>query len=461
VELFAWLSEMVIYRVNRIPDESYVNFLKLLAGAPENADLNRLLNIPFLFKWVSPDKPEAFRNFLKNELYIDWVENADIAQINDTILRASSGKNWADLILDENRDNAILKINGSRIQYLHVDELDGDLNICSVPDLDEKYRNLIKTLKEIQTKCLFNWDEIPGNDNGRLVEFLKLNFGIDWVKTAKIEKFDGDKTIKVSTEGKSVSLRLNDEKTKVNINIDDVRTDELIIKTENDRLDIYRAKQKKLPEIKEAAVGFMESQYRVITSNDFEDRTLNCMEKLQKGLKGRAICMNNRDLEYSKLDDEKPGHVSMIIIPNWVDSLYCKDKLNPNDLLLEEVKADLAARRLITTRVHVVAPFYHDVRLRILIALKENVNEIEVIKEAQEQLTKYFHPIAGGPEGKGWPIGRNVYRSELYHLLEKIERVDHVSRIWIDGDPERASVQIKEYQLIALDEIIVEKVAYE
>lgn len=369
VELFAWLSEMVIYRVNRIPDESYINFLKLLAGAPEDADLDRLMNIPFLFNWDSPETVEVFRNFLTDDLYIDWAENAVMTQISDTHMRASSGKNWADLTLEEEKKKAILKINGAMIRYLHVDS---DLNIYSVPDLDEKYRNLIETLKEIRTE------------------------------------------------------------------------------------------KKSLPEIKEAAVGFMESQFRVITSNDFEDMTLNCMDKLQEGLRGRAICVNNRDLEYSRLDDEKPGHVTMIIIPAWLEkSIYCSDKLNPSDLLIEEVKADLSARRLITTRVHVVAPYYQGVRLKILIALKENVNENEVITEAQETLQKYFHPINGGPEEKGWPLGRNVYRSELYLLLERIERVDHVSRIWINGDPEVTSVEIEEYQLIDLSEIIVEKVDYE
>ena len=91
----------------------------------------------------------------------------------------------------------------------------------------------------IETPYLFSWNKIPGNDNERFIEFLKQNFGIDWVKTAKIEKIDDDKTIKVSTEMNSLSLRLNDEKTKVNLQIDDGRTDEFIVKTENGKLNIY------------------------------------------------------------------------------------------------------------------------------------------------------------------------------------------------------------------------------
>jgi hypothetical protein len=71
---------------------------------------------------------------------------------------------------------------------------------------------------------LFSWDAIPGNDNVRLIEFLIHKFGIDWVKTAKIEKIDNDKTIRVSTEKNFLSLSLNDAKTEVNLKIDDGKT---------------------------------------------------------------------------------------------------------------------------------------------------------------------------------------------------------------------------------------------
>lgn len=87
---------------------------------------------------------------------------------------------------------------------------------------------------------LFCWDEIPGNDDGRLLEFLAKKFGFDWVKTAKIEKIDDCRIIKVSSEDNYLSLKLNDEKTKVNIEIDNVRKDEFIASTENFELKIYR-----------------------------------------------------------------------------------------------------------------------------------------------------------------------------------------------------------------------------
>ncbi len=35
---------------------------------------------------------------------------------------------------------------------------------------------------------LFSWDNVPGNDNGKLIEYLEQKYGVDWVRTAKIEK---------------------------------------------------------------------------------------------------------------------------------------------------------------------------------------------------------------------------------------------------------------------------------
>ncbi len=89
------------------------------------------------------------------------------------------------------------------------------------------------------TDYLFSWDEIPGNDNGRLIDFLKQDLDIAWIREPNIEKIDNDQTIKVSDEQKSLSLRLNDERTKVELKIDGDITYEFITKEKNGKLNIY------------------------------------------------------------------------------------------------------------------------------------------------------------------------------------------------------------------------------
>ncbi len=108
--------------------------------------------------------------------------------------------------------------------------------------LKEYLKNAIKFILEekLHQNYLFSWDEIPGNDSRRLMDFLKKIYRIDWVKTAKIEKIDNDQTIIISIEKNYLSLSLNNDKTKVNLKIDDIRTDELIAKMVNGKLNIYQ-----------------------------------------------------------------------------------------------------------------------------------------------------------------------------------------------------------------------------
>ncbi|MCE8428173.1 MAG: hypothetical protein J5U19_07300 [Candidatus Methanoperedens sp.] len=91
-----------------------------------------------------------------------------------------------------------------------------------------------------QKLYLFSWDKIPGNDNERLIEFLMQNFSIEWVIAAIISKTDDGKTIMVNSETNFLSLKLNDDKTNVTLEIDDGRTVKFIVKTENGELNIYQ-----------------------------------------------------------------------------------------------------------------------------------------------------------------------------------------------------------------------------
>lgn len=112
------------------------------------------------------------------------------------------------------------------------------------PDLS-KIKIYIGDGNYLSSTYLFSWDDIPGNDNVRLIEILKNRFYIEWAETATIEKIDGGKTIKVSTEKNSLSLKLNDEKTKVNMTINGIRaTDAVFARMKNSKLDIYSSDTK-------------------------------------------------------------------------------------------------------------------------------------------------------------------------------------------------------------------------
>ena len=93
----------------------------------------------------------------------------------------------------------------------------------------------------IGEKYLFTWDDVPDNDNGRLVDFLKRGFGIDWIsrKSVKIEKTKNGNIINVSTPDNFLSLKMNNKKTEVILETNDDRKGIFIIKTEDGKMKIY------------------------------------------------------------------------------------------------------------------------------------------------------------------------------------------------------------------------------
>ncbi|MCX9025199.1 MAG: hypothetical protein OIN85_03775 [Candidatus Methanoperedens sp.] len=92
---------------------------------------------------------------------------------------------------------------------------------------------------------LFSWDEIQGKDMGEFIKFLRNKYNINGIKTENIEETDGGRTINVSTKKNSLSLRLNNEKTKAskaNLTINDGRNDEFKVKIKNGTLNVYGEK---------------------------------------------------------------------------------------------------------------------------------------------------------------------------------------------------------------------------
>lgn len=88
-------------------------------------------------------------------------------------------------------------------------------------------------------KHLFNWNEIKGNDNKLLLDYLYWRYDIDWIRTAGIEKTNSDRTIIVSNPKNNISLDLDKDKNTVKLKINGITKDELIANNENGKLNIY------------------------------------------------------------------------------------------------------------------------------------------------------------------------------------------------------------------------------
>ena len=63
-------------------------------------------------------------------------------------------------------------------------------------------------------------------------------------------------------------------------------------------------------------------------------------------------------------------------------------------------------------------------------------NSARVQARIVEALNNFFDPRRGGPEGLGWPFGRDVFRSEVLQLIDGVDGVDHVLTLRLLGDDE-------------------------
>jgi predicted phage baseplate assembly protein len=116
-----------------------------------------------------------------------------------------------------------------------------------------------------------------------------------------------------------------------------------------------------------------------------------------------------------------PGNVMVLVLP-WIPA----GRPMPDQGLINAVQTYLTRRRVIGTRVRVAAPVYREVAVRARVQALPNVSRTALAQRIREALTAFFHPITGGPDGTGWPFGRDVYRSEVMAVIDDTRGADNV-----------------------------------
>jgi len=147
------------------------------------------------------------------------------------------------------------------------------------------------------------------------------------------------------------------------------------------------------------------------------------------------------------------GRVSVLVLPAGGDDAADGSARAPrvDEATRRALWGFLEERRLIATRVHVVAPVYVPVRVEAVVVRRADVPDpappgtwgpvppADVRRDVLDALAAWLHPLRGGPGGRGWPFGGDVHRSDLYAVLERVPGVDHVMELRLsspcaDGD---------------------------
>jgi len=211
------------------------------------------------------------------------------------------------------------------------------------------------------------------------------------------------------------------------------------------------ADQETVEEAKLRGPHAIKSRNRAVTAEDFEWLSMQASNSI-----ARTKCLSSRDRE---------GEVTVIILPKSDERQQEFDKkLVPSTELLRRVQLYLDARRLVTAVVNVVKPRYVEVSLKIEVIREPTQVGDRLKRDIEQSIRRFLHPLAGGRHEKGWEFGRNVYKVDLYHVIEEVAGVELVDRIDIYDEDRKIHVdhvRIKDDELAHVVDVEVTERARE
>ena len=156
----------------------------------------------------------------------------------------------------------------------------------------------------------------------------------------------------------------------------------------------------------------------------------------------------------------QPGWVRIIIMPQSRDP-----RPQPSLELRRRVRDFIIARAPagVMTGITVAGPDYLPVGVQVSIAPVSFEAAGEVFEDAVAVLMAFLNPLSGGPDGDGWPFGRDVYLSDVAAVLEAIPGVDYVRTLdlLLDGTPQGERVPVPPDRIVVAGDIRVTLVGSE
>ena len=149
-----------------------------------------------------------------------------------------------------------------------------------------------------------------------------------------------------------------------------------------------------------------------------------------------------------------PGWVTLLIIPQSDER-----RPWPSFGLREEVRkfieahapADLAD----AAHIYVTGPQYIEIDIDTSVAPIHPDEAGEVEAGVRAALETFFHPLRGGPEGRGWALGRDVFLSDVASVIERVAGVDFVKELSLlrEGALQDERVGVPDDRIVVAGEI--------
>lgn len=129
--------------------------------------------------------------------------------------------------------------------------------------------------------------------------------------------------------------------------------------------------------------------------------------------------------------DEWAGGVRVLVVPTvHADGGRLRfEQLVPEEAQVEAVAKHLDSRRVVGVRISVEPPLYQGLTVVARLRAEPDADPARVRTAALDALYGYFSPLAGGPNGDGWPFGRPVHAAEVFPVLQAVRGTRAVEEV--------------------------------
>lgn len=173
------------------------------------------------------------------------------------------------------------------------------------------------------------------------------------------------------------------------------------------------------------AIASLAKPRRAVTLGDFEELAL--------ATPGVPVAKAHAIADYDPALPCLPalGSVTVVVVP------HCPEpRPEPGPHMLRAVAAYLERRRTLTTELHVIGPSYTTIAVHARLHIESNDDAQKLVERARSELDRFLHPLRGGPDGTGWPVGRDVYRAEVMALLNAFPHIAYVDEVALQVEGE-------------------------
>jgi len=180
---------------------------------------------------------------------------------------------------------------------------------------------------------------------------------------------------------------------------------------------------------------------------------------------GRAHCLP-RHMPHQRVDGV-PGTVTLIVVPAY-DPLH-PDEPTPDREQLRKVCRHLEPRRLVTTELFVTPPEYVPLSCSVAVEAVTGFGEETLQQHVELAIRQVLAPLPPyGPEGGGWPFGRDVREADLRAAVGRVQGVYVVHALKLqgweidaagDGHAVEDQIELRKWQLPSIKYVRVDVVS--